>query len=57
MAELAFDPQTSGGLLIACEASGAEALLASIQRDDENARIIGTVTKRGEGVKNAVMLK
>jgi selenide,water dikinase len=46
--EAAFDPQTSGGLLIACAPEDGEALLEAIRRDDPPAAIIGTVSKRGE---------
>jgi selenide,water dikinase len=48
--ELMFDPQTSGGLLIAVAAGEAEALLAAIQADDPAARIIGEVVKREKEV-------
>jgi selenide,water dikinase len=44
MAELAFDPQTSGGLLIALPERDALALLADLQRDgNADAAIIGRV--------------
>jgi selenide,water dikinase len=46
MQEIVFDPQTSGGLLIALPADQARALLADIQKDDPAAAIIGVVTKR-----------
>ena len=39
--ELVFDPQTSGGLLIAVCADQAEALLREIRADDPGAAIIG----------------
>jgi selenide,water dikinase len=43
MQEIIFDPQTSGGLLIALDARDAPRLLASIQETDPAARIIGKV--------------
>jgi selenide,water dikinase len=46
--ELVFDPQTSGGLLIALPAEYAEALLRDIQETDPAAAIIGTVSSREE---------
>jgi selenide,water dikinase len=52
--EVAFDPQTSGGLLIAVENSSAAALLADIQKNDGAARIVGSAGKRG---KHAVILR
>jgi selenide,water dikinase len=48
MEELVFDPQTSGGLLIAAAAADAEALLKAIARDDPAAAIIGEVCRRQE---------
>jgi selenide,water dikinase len=44
--ELAFDPQTSGGLLIALPEEHATALCRAIQQDDPAAAIIGTVSPR-----------
>jgi selenide,water dikinase len=44
--EIAFDPQTSGGLLIALPAEHAEALLTDIQKTDPVAAIVGTVSRR-----------
>ena len=47
---LLTDPQTSGGLLVACDAEAAPGLCARIRRGgDTQARIIGTV-ERGEPV-------
>lgn len=46
--ELLFDPQTSGGLLIAVDATQADALLAAIQKDDPASRIIGSFVTREE---------
>jgi selenide,water dikinase len=44
MAEIVFDPQTSGGLLIALPLSDAESLLADLQREgNTDAAIIGEV--------------
>jgi len=49
MAELAFDPQTSGGLLIALPESDAIALLADLQAAGNlDAAIVGTVLPAGE---------
>ncbi len=49
MAELAFDPQTSGGLLIALPESDAIALLAELQAAGNlDAAIVGTVLPAGE---------
>jgi selenide,water dikinase len=44
--EIVFDPQTSGGLLIALPADYAEALLRDIQKSDPAAAIIGSVSGR-----------
>jgi len=41
--EICFDPQTSGGLLIAVDPGQAEELLLKIQQDDKIASIIGCV--------------
>jgi len=46
IAELMFDPQTSGGLLLAVEAGQADDLLKAIQIDDPQAAIIGKISKR-----------
>ncbi len=43
MQELLFDPQTSGGLLISVVADEAAACLATIQKEDPVAKIIGEV--------------
>ena len=50
--ELLFDPQTSGGLLISVCPGEADALLADIQIDDPDAKIIGEVTKRAQQIIN-----
>jgi selenide,water dikinase len=46
MGEIVFDPQTSGGLLIALPADQAQALCGDIQREDPAAAIIGMVGSR-----------
>jgi selenide, water dikinase len=38
---LLTDPQTSGGLLIACDTQAAPAILARIRKDDPSAAIVG----------------
>jgi selenide,water dikinase len=48
MEEIVFDPQTSGGLLIAVESGEARALVEEIQKNDPAAAIIGEVTDREE---------
>jgi selenide,water dikinase len=48
IADIVFDPQTSGGLLITLAASEAHSLLADLQRSgNTEAAIIGRVTPRG----------
>ena len=47
MRELVFDPQTSGGLLVAVREDQADGLLADIRVDDPYAAIIGGVIERG----------
>ncbi len=46
--ELLFDPQTSGGLLISVPREEANLLLADIQKEDGDARIIGEIVPRQE---------
>ncbi|MDR0513374.1 MAG: selenide, water dikinase SelD [Treponema sp.] len=47
--ELMFDPQTSGGLLIAVAPDQAQALISEIRKNgDESAAIIGEITERSE---------
>jgi selenide,water dikinase len=46
MREIVFDPQTSGGLLIAVAAEDAAGLHSAIARDDPAAAIIGEVCRR-----------
>jgi selenide,water dikinase len=49
IAELVFDPQTSGGLLIAVPDAQALALLAELQKSGHReAAIVGKVVARGE---------
>lgn len=48
MQELLFDPQTSGGLLIAVDRGQADILLASIRANDPAAAIIGRVKPRDQ---------
>ncbi|GHU42168.1 selenide, water dikinase SelD [Spirochaetia bacterium] len=49
--ELLFDPQTSGGLLIAVPPDEADALTAAIKKaGDESAAIIGEIAPRAENV-------
>jgi selenide,water dikinase len=51
---LLFDPETSGGLLIALPAAGANALLEELLMDGDNAAIIGNVVS---GSGNIVIRK
>jgi selenide,water dikinase len=46
LGEIVFDPQTSGGLLIAAAAEDARALCDAIQQDDPAAAIVGEVCRR-----------
>ena len=46
--ELVFDPQTSGGLLIAVANEQADELLSAIQENDPVASIIGSITVKRE---------
>jgi len=48
LSEIIFDPQTSGGLLIAVDSGAAKELCDAISRDDPSAAIIGKVTAREE---------
>jgi selenide,water dikinase len=54
LSEIAFDPQTSGGLLIAVTGEAAQELCDAIRRDDPHAAIIGKVIPRKE---NAVIFE
>ena len=47
---LVADPQTSGGLLVSCAASSADALVAQLVADGQAAAIIGEVTRGDAGV-------
>jgi selenide,water dikinase len=46
MRSLLFDPQTAGGMLISIGANRAKALIARLQENYPEARIIGSVTER-----------
>jgi len=46
--ELMYDPQTSGGLLLAVESGQADEMLKEIQKDDPKAAIIGGINKRSK---------
>lgn len=48
MAELVFDPQTSGGLLIAVDKNQSDDLLKKLQKSDPLSAIIGKIIKRNE---------
>ena len=48
MQDICYDPQTSGGLLIALPAEQAQACLAELQASIPDAAIIGYVTERGD---------
>ena len=54
IAELMYDPQTSGGLLIAVEAEQADDLLKAIQTDDPKTAIIGEIK---EHIKDELVFK
>jgi len=47
IAELMYDPQTSGGLLIAVDSGQADDLLRAIRTEDPQAAIIGCIKERG----------
>jgi len=46
--DILFDPQTSGGLLIAVAEKDAEALLRDLRNETEGAAVVGYVTEPGE---------
>ena len=48
MEEVLFDPQTSGGLLIAVEPVQAEALETELQKAELPARIVGELINQTE---------
>ena len=48
MEEILFDPQTSGGLLIAAPSDSAEKLEKELQEAGLPARIVGELTEKGE---------
>jgi selenide,water dikinase len=52
--EIIFDPQTSGGLLVAVASNAAQELCDAIRRDDPSAAIIGEVTEREDAAVLAV---
>ena len=54
MASLLFDPQTAGGMLIAIDATRADAMLARLRETYADASVIGRVTARGE---HAILVK
>jgi selenide,water dikinase len=49
MSRLLFDPQTSGGLLMALDAAAAESVVARLRADGYNAAVVGEV-REGEGL-------
>ena len=48
MEEVLFDPQTSGGLLVAVAPECAEELLAELQATDLPAQIVGELVEKDE---------
>ena len=48
LADVLFDPQTSGGLLVALPERDAEALVSRLRSEGQLAAVIGTVARRGE---------
>lgn len=48
MEEVLFDPQTSGGLLIAVKADEAELLCGELQKAGAPAKIVGEIIPRAE---------
>jgi selenide,water dikinase len=53
--QLLFDPQTSGGLLIACPAARAEGLVTALRAAGyQHARVIGELAAREAGAINAI---
>ena len=48
ISELMFDPQTSGGLLIAVDSDQADELLGKIKADDPQATIVGCINNRSD---------
>lgn len=53
-ADLFYDPQTSGGLLVAIPAEQAGEMVAKLIKEGEKAAVIGSVTMRGE---NAIIIR
>jgi selenide,water dikinase len=54
--EILFDPQTSGGLVISLPPNQAQDLLASLQKSEPQAAIIGQVARRGPNDRAVVVL-
>ena len=54
LCDLLFDPQTSGGLLLAVAQENADELLCRLQKDTPEAKPVGRVTKKTE---KAVLLR
>jgi len=52
--EVLFDPQTSGGLLISCEAKDALALLEKLKVKNPDARIVGQMTAKSEKLMTVI---
>ena len=48
LADVLFDPQTSGGLLVSVDASQADALVSRLRDEDLPAAVIGQVAERGQ---------
>ena len=48
LADVLFDPQTSGGLLVALPEHDAEVLVARLRSEGQPASVIGAVVRRGE---------
>ena len=48
LADVLFDPQTSGGLLVSVDASQADALVSRLRDEGLPAAVIGQVVERGQ---------
>ena len=48
LADVLFDPQTSGGLLVSVDASQADALVSRLRDEGLSAAVIGQVAERGQ---------
>ncbi len=55
IAEILFDPQTSGGLLICVDTNDANNLLKDLQDTDPNARIIGNIVEKSDKIVNFIV--